>query len=378
MTSCGYVLSNEANHVKDTELALPSSRSGALNGLDHASSIKSVLLMPRVGMQFKVTFTEAEMLLTLNLSEHHRKCYRLMKYIINGEPFPLEPHKNRIAKCFETDHTVFHSYILKRAVWEHHYIEECNEEIHLGNCVRKMSSLVVSTKRNDLIHPFNKHQLVDTSKCNERFGKTKMLQHEPDVLKLADVAIGVQKIMNTPIDKYDYQDCLFHLKGCNFSKSASLMWRLFLIILCLGLLSVIAKLGLNLQTMNDDVEFKTVLVKTMACVLFAAFIFYIFFARNVVNLKWALLANHLSLCTKHIELWLLCAFAAVLLVMILLVPEALYLYIGIAAGATSTGLLYFIMYRSFSTYINVFTSMRGSRGGTEGPDASPQFPRFGF
>ena len=83
----------------------------------------------------------------LYLSEHHRKCYRLMKYIINGEPFPLKSHKNRIAKYFETDHTVFHSYILKRAVWEHHYIEECNEEIHLGNCVRKMLSLVVSITR---------------------------------------------------------------------------------------------------------------------------------------------------------------------------------------------------------------------------------------
>ena len=43
-----------------------------------------------------------------------------------------------------------------------------------------------------------------------------MLQHEPDVLKLADVAIGVQRIMNTPIDKYDYQECLFHLKVGNF------------------------------------------------------------------------------------------------------------------------------------------------------------------
>ena len=117
----------------------------------------------------------------------------------------------------------------------------------------------------------------------------------------------------------------------------------------------------------------------MFCLLLSFFIF--FFARNVVNLKWALLANRLSLCTKHIKLWLLCAFAAVLLVMILLVPEALYLYIGIAAGATSTGLLYFTMYRSFSTYINVFTSMRRSRGGTEGPDAPPpppQFPWFGF
>ena len=42
-------------------------------------NIGSVLLMPKSENHFKITFTEAELLLTADLSEHHRKCYKLLK-----------------------------------------------------------------------------------------------------------------------------------------------------------------------------------------------------------------------------------------------------------------------------------------------------------
>ena len=125
---------NDFDYAKNTEPILSSSLKLVSSGVDFAKSIKSLLLMPRVGMRFKVTFTEAELHLTFNMSAHHRKCYKLLKYIMNGEPIPLESHKSRIFKYLGVTHTFIHSYMLKRIVWEHHYIRQCDQEMDLGMC----------------------------------------------------------------------------------------------------------------------------------------------------------------------------------------------------------------------------------------------------
>ena len=128
-------VTNHLDHTKSVELGLSASGNVASNDLDHAKRIESVLLMPRSDMRFKVTFTEAELQLTLNLN---RKCYRLLKYIVNGEPFPFE-RNNRIKKFIGSlRRSAHHSYMLKRLVYDHHYIHQCDKEFNVGLCVDEM------------------------------------------------------------------------------------------------------------------------------------------------------------------------------------------------------------------------------------------------
>ena len=72
--------------------------------LDFIDNIQSVLLLSRGGggggHLFKVTYTEFELLCTSHLSQHHRKCYKLLKYLLNGEPFPRERHTNMLITLF--------------------------------------------------------------------------------------------------------------------------------------------------------------------------------------------------------------------------------------------------------------------------------------
>ena len=64
--------------------------------LDCVRKTGSVLLMPREGFRFKVSFTEAELLRTEFMSEHHKTCYKILKYISNGEPFPYKESKHAL------------------------------------------------------------------------------------------------------------------------------------------------------------------------------------------------------------------------------------------------------------------------------------------
>ena len=68
--------------------------------LDFARKIGSILLLPREGFHFKVTFTETELMCPSNMSEHHRKCYKILKFITNGDPFPYEKRNKLVDRMF--------------------------------------------------------------------------------------------------------------------------------------------------------------------------------------------------------------------------------------------------------------------------------------
>ena len=97
----------------------------------YAEEHNLVLLMPynrktscKAGLCFKITFTTTEILLMMDMSEHHRKCYRILKYLLNGVR-SLPP-------------TAFCSYQLKVHVLNHHYDQKCTEESDLDKCIHKI------------------------------------------------------------------------------------------------------------------------------------------------------------------------------------------------------------------------------------------------
>ena len=90
-----------------------------VNYFDHVRSVGSFFLMPRDELKFHVNFTEAELYHMENLSDHHKKCYKPLKYMLNGEPFPLERCTSRLQRLlnqFTHTDTLFHSYSLKLVV----------------------------------------------------------------------------------------------------------------------------------------------------------------------------------------------------------------------------------------------------------------------
>ena len=305
-------------NCEDYYSTLPSSDSVVSNDLDH---VKSVLLMPREGIRFKVTFTEAELQLTSSLSEHHRKCYRLLKYIINGEPFPLET-KSRIVKYFGNRHTLFHSYALKWVAWDHHYNQQCAQAA-LGLCVAKMLSKLQpnTAPAEDLIHPFNGNRIIVTSKWNDKFHKFLSGPFQLNVLegfaRLNSVLRGVQKAQNTPIEEYNYETICSAIE-------ARCHWRWTKIFSVLIILCLFLGTALTIQAIIELDP--TAAILTMVIMFFEA---YIFFGRRVIYHKWSLLAKRLSLCTKHIDFWLICTCLITLWVLILLHRESAILMVRI-------------------------------------------------
>ena len=95
---------------------------------DYAEKVGSVNLMPctrkmscKNGLCFKATFTSAEILLVRDMSLHHRKCYKILKYILNG--------------ILARTATAFHSYALKTLTLNHHYKDLCTDESNTSKCV---------------------------------------------------------------------------------------------------------------------------------------------------------------------------------------------------------------------------------------------------
>ena len=295
-------------NCEDYYSTLPSSDSVVSNDLDH---VKSVLLMPREGIRFKVTFTEAELQLTSSLSEHHRKCYRLLKYIINGEPFPLET-KSRIVKYFGNRHTLFHSYALKWVAWDHHYNQQCAQAA-LGLCVAKMlSKLQIKTAPvEDLIHPFNRNRIIVTSKWNDKFRKSEpwQLNFIEGYMRLCTVRRGVQKALNIPIEEYNYETICRAIAARGF-RSGTKRLRVLLIvyIFLFTAFNITVLVGMHPPI-------------TVVIIMYMFFVTYFTVARRAINRKWSLLAKRLSLCTKHIGSWLICTWITTLLVLSVYRPE---------------------------------------------------------
>ena len=316
LPSSNCLVSNDLNHSKSTESVLTLSGNAISNDLVHNINIKSVLLMPRDGMRFKVAFTESELLLTSDLSEHHRKCYRLLKYIINGEPFPFE--RSGIRRLVKDTHTCFHSYIIKRAVWDHHHIQHCNQNINLGICVTEILSKLKAGEAG-LMHPFNKNRIIETSSENrDKLPLPAYLEIGRE--RLCNLTDKAWRLRNTPIDAYDYKQAKRNalLPVDCYGISYPTFYLMFggFITIGIPLIPTIYKLSI--------LESLPLPLFILAGILNFGFFAYVLSARRVIYHKWRLLATPLSLCAKQIDFWVTCTWLTILLVLNLLAFHLLF------------------------------------------------------
>ena len=171
---------------------------------EHVRDVGSVLLIPCNHWSFHVNFTNAELLRTRGLSEHHMKCYKILKFIVNGEPFPLDGNRKKLPKYFQNTHTMFHSYTLKCVVWEHHYLQQCTEDADLSICISKMLTRIRCILAEGLMHPFYRNRYIQAprwyqnpidgifhiNQCKERLGNMQSV---------------LDKMDTTPIEEYSYE-----------------------------------------------------------------------------------------------------------------------------------------------------------------------------
>ena len=161
---CPVIRSNEPLYA-----VMKPEDTGCQKYYEYAEKCGSVMLMPckksnscAEGQCFRLNFTEAELLLVKEMSFHHIKCYKILKYLINGIPSTPNPstvfHKclqialngvrrqvslraNKMYSGLSFRHeptTAFHSYALKLIVLNHHYKKLCTEEQCLASCIENM------------------------------------------------------------------------------------------------------------------------------------------------------------------------------------------------------------------------------------------------
>ena len=160
---CPVIRSNEPLYA-----VMKPEDTGCQKFYEYAEKCGSVMLMPckkrnscEEGQCFRFIFTEAELLLVKEMSFHHIKCYKILKYLMNGIPSIPKPsvfHKflqialNGIRKQVSlranktysalslrrAPSTAFHSYALKLIVLHHHYKNLCTEEQCLASCIENM------------------------------------------------------------------------------------------------------------------------------------------------------------------------------------------------------------------------------------------------
>ena len=298
--------------------------------LDPAKIIDSVLLMPRDDLRFKVTFTETELQLTANLSGHHKKCYKLLKYFINGEPFPLERDTCKLFKKYFdifNDHgrTHLHSYMIKRVVWDHQYNpkSQCDEENDIGKCVYQLLSKVRYIYKENVMHPFNKDKIICTS---QHYDKT---YRDLSIMDLADFRASSKKMHDvvdknkiTHKDKYDYHALLNAIEGkdCKIRVGAVVV----LLAVYLAMVSSIFAL-IPTKYLSGD---------TSGVTLRLLYVFLVIVMSRIINAhggavysRWALLARRFPLCTKYTDFWLMSAVTALVFVLILVDPTNVATYV---------------------------------------------------
>lgn len=237
---------------------LPSSDNSVLAELGCIELGGSVLLMPREGMHFKLTFTEAELAYTSHLSQHHRKCYKLLKFIVNGDPFPREQLTlaSGILKHFQEANTSFHSHALKAAVWKHHYTEKCTEDKNSGFCVMKMLESIQGKTDNPGFRPTPSKE----SLSNRR---------------IATLRKSLRNLNSTPIENYNYEACYREIGARGLSKcpakiSAITSNTIFSISLLLfGIGCIITVLTVGWTHLSELVIGSTLLLCSIVCILFA-------------------------------------------------------------------------------------------------------------
>ena len=295
-----------ANDIADIASKCPQHDNEESNVLDYATSIKSVLLMPRDGMRFKVTFTETELKLTSGLSDHHRKCYMFLKYFVNGEPYPPEKLKivHKIYKyidLFQISHHIRHSYLLKQIVWDHHYIKGCHEEKDFDKCVTTTFHDALSFMANPVIgHPLNRSRRIVYDNENI-LDKTSIL--DLNFLLKYYFTFRVKHMQNTPHSEYDYKTFVRF-----FTVRQYLVFVKLLLLLLLYLFLVFCVIVSFWGFYHGEV------VVGLNHILILCIMLYIYIPGRWIQNKWTPVANRLSLCTKHVNLWLFCALMFLLLV----------------------------------------------------------------
>ena len=177
----------------------------------HVKNVGSILLMPGFDTFFKITLTEAELLHTSKLSNHHIKCYRLLKFIVNGEPLPAQTLTSKIKHKFQ-DKTFVPSYAIKMLIWHHQFIKHCFEESDLGICVTDILSSLESYSQLEtmLKHPANCEKNVIGSKIWKDITNNKWKNIiVQNIQRIKRIDKGLEKVQNTSKGQYNFE------KFCN-------------------------------------------------------------------------------------------------------------------------------------------------------------------
>ena len=168
----------------------------------HIQNVGSILLMPNsVKCAFKVTFTEAEILLTADLSEHHIKCYKILKYITQIEINPFQSYSRKIMYLFQ-DKTSFPSYALKIMMWNHQFTKHCFEETDIYSCVYEILSNfdASSLEENHLKHPANRNGIVKI--VSDGSGRGSLWNPHRLHVRIPYLIRGLKSIQNTLVNVY--------------------------------------------------------------------------------------------------------------------------------------------------------------------------------
>ena len=183
----------------------------------YAGAVGSLMLLPCKrqicpnGHCFSVNFTETEVLLIKDLSQHHRKCYMILKYLLNAK---MRPSWGGVFDWMENivePETAFFSYILKVLILQHHYELMCTETTCLASCIErllhKMLSIALLAKikiigipyrRNMLSSPFFKNHNIWSSHSG------KFADHDLN-LRLRILLIDLDIIGKTK--EYTFENC---------------------------------------------------------------------------------------------------------------------------------------------------------------------------
>ena len=185
----------------DHENIMQSFDQSIFTDLGYTDNLETVLLMPRIQNLFKVTFTESEIACTSNMSQHHKKCYKLLKYIVNGEPQPPERPANCVMKHFQGAQTSLHSYILKTKIWNHHFKQHCTEQEDIYGCVNSVLDELKKLDKELPKHPFARISIQRPDVLPETIFVERL-----SISRLNTLSKGLKQIKTTPIENYNFED----------------------------------------------------------------------------------------------------------------------------------------------------------------------------
>ena len=185
----------------DHENIMQSFDQSIFTDLGYTDNLETVLLMPRIQNLFKVTFTESEIACTSNLSQHHKTCYKLLKRLVNGEPQPPERPADCVMKHFQGPQTIFHSYILKTKIWNHHFKQHCTEQEDIYGCVNRVLYELKKLDKELPKHPFARISIRDSDVFTESAFVERL-----SISRLNTLSKGLKQIKTTPIEKYNFED----------------------------------------------------------------------------------------------------------------------------------------------------------------------------